>query len=515
MSKATEYPVSGTDVRDEILAISHSSLFAHSRRSIELLKYLCNMVLLGRQDEIKESTIALEVFDRTSEFDDKKDAIVRVEAHRLRHKLATYYAAEGSHDRVVIELSPGSYIPRFIEREPERPETPASALPALPLPRRRFDSRLILTIGVTALLAFILGTSLGPSRGGTASGRPLPRTSAPPARAIGAPPPATAGVRILAGNPQPYIDRAGRRWSADRYFQGGAAQPGPSEFLGRPPDPSLYRFMRYGDFSYDIPVPAGAYELWLHFAEPSFRTGNDVGNDGGENQRHFTVTVNGASLLHDFDVVNDSGVSPVDVRVFRDITPAADGYVHLRFQTVLGSPFVNAIELVPGTPGHLLPIRIRAGDSSFTDHNGNVWNPDDYYIGGRLATHKGDVSGTPDPDLYAGERYGNFIYSIPVPPGRYSVTLYFAETYWDPASEPSRRGGAGSRVFNVSCNGAILLEGFDILNEAKPFQAVTHVFHNLQPNGQGKLLLSFSPVTNYAAIKAIEVTDESRAEPRP
>ena len=82
------------------------------------------MVLLGRQDEIKESTIALELFDRTSEFDDKKDAIVRVEAHRLRQRLAKYYATEGSHDRLVIELIPGGYIPRFIVRAPEPAELP-------------------------------------------------------------------------------------------------------------------------------------------------------------------------------------------------------------------------------------------------------------------------------------------------------------------------------------------------------------------------------------------------------
>ena len=107
------------EVRNEILTISQSRHFAQSKRRIRLLEYLCDMVLLGRQDEIKETTIALELFDRTSEFDDKKDAIVRVEAHRLRERLAKYYATEGSHDRIVIELAPGGYIPRFVARTPE------------------------------------------------------------------------------------------------------------------------------------------------------------------------------------------------------------------------------------------------------------------------------------------------------------------------------------------------------------------------------------------------------------
>ena len=102
--------------------------------------------------------------------------------------------------------------------------------------------------------------------------------------------PASAeAIRILAGSLKPHIDRAGRRWGPDAFFTGGAAQPGPTDFLARPADASLYRQMRYGDFSYALPAPPGVYELWLHFAEPTYRGGNDVGSEGGENQRHFSV----------------------------------------------------------------------------------------------------------------------------------------------------------------------------------------------------------------------------------
>jgi hypothetical protein len=491
----TQSGASVSEVRDEIQTISQSRLFAQSRRRIKLLEYLCDMVLLGRQHEIKETTIALELFERTSEFDDKKDAIVRVEAHRLRERLAKYYATEGLNDRIVIELAPGGYIPRFIARAPEPAETAAVPVADSAVRHRWFEPRWKLMVLALAVLAFALTAALAPSRRHLVSSTPDPRPSS-----IAAPASSAAAIRILAGSTKPYMDRAGRLWRADSYFTGGVAQPGPTDFLGKPPDPSLYRSMRYGDFSYSIPAPPGVYELWLYFAEPNYRSGTGVGSEGGENERHFTVTVNGTTLLHDFDVVNDSGVSPVDVRAFRDISPAADGMVHLQFQAVVGPPFLNAIELVPGSPGHIRPIRIRAGDSSVTDHAGNVWNPDNYYIGGRLATHKGDVSPTPDPDLYASERYGNFSYAIPVPPGRYAVTLYFAETYWDPEGKSSNKGGIGSRVFNVSCNGAVLLPDFDILKEAKPFQAVSNTFHNIQPNGQGKLLLSFSPVITYASV---------------
>lgn len=512
-SESSPDVVPAADVRDEIHVITHSRAFAQSRRHAKLLEYLCNKVLLGRQDEIKESTIALEVFDRTTQFDDKKDAIVRVAAHRLRERLAKYYSTEGAADRVVIEIAPGGYAPTFSLREGEMSAAPATPLspsiepspaPSLRAPRQRlirmlswvFASLLLVGTGVVVTRATSLWHKIG--------ARPL----APASRISPAPSAAGEEVRILAGSEKSYIDRAGHHWAPDEYYNGGAAQPGPAEFFGKPPEPSLFRSMRYGDCRYDIPLSPGSYELRLFFAEPTYRTGNDVGSEGGENQRHFRVLLNGAALLPDFDVVSDSGISPVDVRAFRDVEPGKDGYVHLMFQGISGAPFVNAVELRRGSRGRTLPIRIRAHEYSFADHAGSLWSPDDYYVGGRLATHRGDVTGTADPDLYASERYGNFSYAIPVPPGNYQVALYFAETYWDTRPDSSQKGGVGSRVFNILCNGLALLNNFDMLREAAPFQAIVRRFHNLRPNSQGKLILSFSPVTNYASVKAIQVAQE-------
>jgi len=91
--------------------------------------------------------------------------------------------------------------------------------------------------------------------------------------------------------------------------------------------------------------------------------------------------------------------------------------------------------------------------------------------------------------------------------GRYTVTLRFAETWFGPG-KPSA-GGAGSRIFDVYCNGIALLRNFDIFRAAGAAQrAVEKSFPGIAPNAQGKIELSFVPVVNYACVNAIEVVDD-------
>ena len=42
-----------------------------------------------------------------------------------------------------------------------------------------------------------------------------------------------------------------------------------------------------------------------------------------------------------------------DIRVFKDVRPAADGKVHLGFRSDWGRAFVSALELTPGTSGKI------------------------------------------------------------------------------------------------------------------------------------------------------------------
>jgi len=316
-------------------------------------------------------------------------------------------------------------------------------------------------------------------------------------------------VRILAGySKQSFIDRRGKVWQGDQYFKGGEPFATEQQTITRTLDPTIYRQSRVGEFLYDIPLKNGVYEMRLYFAETQFGPTTFAG--GGESSRIFNIDMNGKPLLVDFDIYTSAGGSNVAYeRVYKDVAPAPDGYLHLKFRaSSREKPLLNAMEIVPGTPGKLQPIRVVARDDSYTDHAGRIWSPDRYFLHGRLTSHTGLVQNTPDPDLYSAERFGNFDYAIPVAAGTYGVTLRFAETYFGALN--SGLGGRGSRVFDVYCNGVTLLRSFDIFKEAGGAnRALDKTFHGLDPNAQGLLKLSFVPKENYAQVNAIEVVDES------
>jgi hypothetical protein len=90
---------------------------SHSLRGSEalckLLRYLADRALDHPGVALKEYQIAIEVLGRSSDFDPQSDSSVRVQAGRLRVKLEEYYAGEGQHDSVIVELPKGSYTLTF------------------------------------------------------------------------------------------------------------------------------------------------------------------------------------------------------------------------------------------------------------------------------------------------------------------------------------------------------------------------------------------------------------------
>ena len=514
----------------ELEAVIASGIFAKAPSLALLLEYVCDKYFEGQAHQVKEYNIAVEALGRPPSFDPRQDSIVRVEAFRLRKRLKQYYEGEGAGRGLRIVIPPGQYVPQFVENvrstvngdgngnggdeeeaslestpPPELALAPAQSVaapaPVGPQPRpswARLTAFLVLPLAVAGSLIAVWYIRTHPQT----------KAAVGPKTLAVAPGNESEEIRILAGSSVArHVDRTGNVWSGDRFFHGGSVFATPGHAVFGTPDPDLFRSRREGDFSYDIPLKPGVYELHLSFAETLYGENNTAG--GGESSRVFRVSINGKPVLLAFDVLSDAGGSnTADEKIFKDISPAADGMLHVRFAGLVNNvPFVNALEVVPGIPGRMLPVRIVARARNYTDQRGQVWGADRYFTHGFAVTRSEPVSNTADPEMFQAERFGNFRYTIPVADSHYTVTLRFAETWFGPGKPGG--GGAGSRLFDVYCNGVALLRDFDVFRAAGgPQRAVERTFRGITPNAQGKIELSFVPVMNYACVNAIEVVDD-------
>lgn len=131
------------DVRRQLERLLASAVFANAGRMSRFLKFVVEKTLAGEAERLKEYVIGIEVFDRDADYDPRTDAIVRVEAARLRAKLAEYYADEGRTDPLVLTLPKGGYAPVVKLRSdpppapPLEPQAAATGLRAsVPQPKR-------------------------------------------------------------------------------------------------------------------------------------------------------------------------------------------------------------------------------------------------------------------------------------------------------------------------------------------------------------------------------------------
>ena len=151
-------------------------------------------------------------------------------------------------------------------------------------------------------------------------------------------------------------------------------------------------------------------------------------------------------------------------------------------------------------------VRIKAGDlTGYVAVDEQRFGSDAYFSGGTgrginppdTANDKRvNVAGS-DPRLYDSFREGGFSYRIPVPPGRYKVTLKFAEPVGS---------AAGERVFDVLANGKPVLKRFDILAAAGgKLIAVERQFQAKVREGE-PLLLEFKPLKGQALVAAVVIS---------
>ncbi len=105
-------------------AISHqlklilaSPDFNATPQKIALLKYVVNQTLAGKARDIKDDTMASDVFSRGPDFDQRIDPIVSIQADLLRRALVRYYETAGKNDPIRIDIPKGIYVPVFKKRK--------------------------------------------------------------------------------------------------------------------------------------------------------------------------------------------------------------------------------------------------------------------------------------------------------------------------------------------------------------------------------------------------------------
>lgn len=78
-------------IRAHLEELLQSPAFQRSRHSTALLRAVVERTLASSFDRLKESVLGIDVFHRPPNFDSKADPVVRIEAGKLRKKLAHFY----------------------------------------------------------------------------------------------------------------------------------------------------------------------------------------------------------------------------------------------------------------------------------------------------------------------------------------------------------------------------------------------------------------------------------------
>jgi hypothetical protein len=145
-------------------------------------------------------------------------------------------------------------------------------------------------------------------------------------------------LRVNAGGPQ-YASPGGT-FGADAYYTGGA----PKSYASRPIDGTtsdpLYLTVRSGSsFSYSLPTENGAFTVKLHFAECEYAAAG---------QRKINVSLNGASVLSNFDIFTAAGGGNRAVVKSFPVTVTA-GTLNVSFASAIagGNAVLSGIEVTP------------------------------------------------------------------------------------------------------------------------------------------------------------------------
>jgi len=163
-----------------------------------------------------------------------------------------------------------------------------------------------------------------------------------------------------------------------------------------------------------------------------------------------------------------------------------------------GTATANASLTPAGNSTTFTPIRVNAGGAAYTDASGNVWSADTGFVNGSTYRTSAPISSTSTPGIYQTERYGNgaLEYRFSAPNGNYSVTLKFAEIYFN---------SAGLRVFNISINGTQVETNFDIFAAAGGNNKAIDKSYTVAVTN-GTIDIQFTASANNPKVSGIQIT---------
>ena len=132
----------------------------------------------------------------------------------------------------------------------------------------------------------------------------------------------------------------GASFETDQYATGGELFSN-EVAIAETVDDVLYQTERYGNLVYQIPLQdPGDYTVKLHFAEIY----HGVEIPGGKGDRIFDVSLEGTSVLTDFDILDEVAPATALIKEFPKVA-INDGLLNIGFSGTTGNPKVSAIEL--------------------------------------------------------------------------------------------------------------------------------------------------------------------------
>ncbi len=146
-------------VESSLVKLLASGVFRRSERHRRFLRHVVDATLDGRQDQLKEVLLGIALFERRIDtYDPRSDPIVRVEAGRVREKLARYYATDGAGDAFAFDIPVGSYVPRFERRSPTSPaDRDVESFAVMPFANSGLDEDVSFAVGLSDQLIGRLG----------------------------------------------------------------------------------------------------------------------------------------------------------------------------------------------------------------------------------------------------------------------------------------------------------------------------------------------------------------------